>query len=61
MLPRSRHIRDLHDYIRYHNPDREVVESTIVSIFDLLYRDYSERLRSLASSLRGEIAYAAGD
>ncbi|MGH3831153.1 MAG: DEAD/DEAH box helicase [Pseudonocardiaceae bacterium] len=44
MLPTSRYIRDLIGYIRYHNPDEEVVDSAVVSMFDLLYRDYSDRL-----------------
>ena len=39
MLPTSRYIRDLVGYIRYHNPGEEVVDSAVVSVFDLLYRD----------------------
>jgi len=31
-----------------------VVDSSIVSVFDLLYRDYNERLRLLAGRLRNE-------
>jgi hypothetical protein len=57
MLPTSRHIRDLVGYIRYHNPGEEVVESAVISIFDLLYKKYSERLRPLAVRLKGELAY----
>lgn len=45
MLPRSRNLRDLMVYIQYHDPDQEVLESTIVSVFDLLYKDYSQRWR----------------
>ena len=45
MLPRSRNLRDLMVYIQYHDPDQEVLESTIVSVFDLLYKDHSQRLR----------------
>ena len=39
MLPKSRNLRDLIDYIQYHDPDQEVIDSTIVSVFDLLYKD----------------------
>lgn len=60
-LPRSRHIRELCDHIRYQNPGHETHESVIVSIFDLLYRDYSKRLASLASRLRGEMKYKSED
>lgn len=46
-MPSSRHIRDLVGHIRYHDPDEGIVDSSVVSIFDLLYRDFSRRLRSL--------------
>ncbi len=61
MLPTSRHIRDLVGYIRYHNPDDDVVDSTVVSVFDLLYRAYSRRLLPLAARLRRELKYASED
>lgn len=57
MMPASRHIRDLVGHIRYHDIDGQPVDSTIVSIFDLLYRDYSQRLRSLAARLRQDSRY----
>jgi hypothetical protein len=57
MLPTSRHIRDLVGYIGYQNPDAEPVESAVVSIFDLLYSAYSERLRSLAARLKKKSKY----
>ncbi|WP_280234218.1 AAA domain-containing protein [Nocardia cyriacigeorgica] len=44
-LPKSRHIRDLIGYIRHRDPDNAVVDSDVVSIFDLLYSDYNERRR----------------
>ena len=52
MLPTSRHIRDLVGYIRYRNPHEPVVDSAVISMFDLLYRDYSSRLQPLADRLR---------
>jgi very-short-patch-repair endonuclease len=61
MLPTSRHIRDLVGYIRYHNPGEDVVDSTVVSVFDLLYRAYSQRLRPLAARLRKELKYPSED
>jgi hypothetical protein len=61
MLPTSRHIRDLVGYIRYHNPGEDVADSTVVSVFDLLYRAYSQRLRPLAARLRKELKYPSED
>jgi AAA domain/Protein of unknown function (DUF2726) len=61
MLPTSRHIRDLVGYIRYHNPGEDVADSMVVSVFDLLYRAYSQRLRPLAARLRKELKYPSED
>ncbi|QIS22782.1 AAA domain-containing protein [Nocardia terpenica] len=44
-LPESRHLCDLIGYIRYRDPDNAVVDSDVVSIFDLLYTEYTERRR----------------
>ncbi|HEY7260685.1 MAG TPA: DUF2726 domain-containing protein [Trebonia sp.] len=61
MLPKSRHIRDLVGYICYHNPGDEIVDSAVISVFDLLYRAYSQRLRPLAVRLRKELKYPSED
>jgi AAA domain/Protein of unknown function (DUF2726) len=61
MLPASRHIRDLVGYIRYHHPGEDVVDSAVVSVFDLLYSAYSERLIPLAARLRKERPYKSED
>ena len=61
MPPTSRHIRDLVGYIRYHNPGEDVVDSTVVSVFDLLYRAYSQRLLPLAARLKKELRYPSED
>ncbi|WP_171042359.1 AAA domain-containing protein [Sinomonas gamaensis] len=61
MLPTSRNLRDLMGYIRYQDPDREIFESSIVSVFDLLYRNYSDRLRPLASKLHGRLSQKSED
>lgn len=57
MLPTSRHIQDLVGYIRYHNPGDEVVDSAVISVFDLLYTAYSQRLRPLAARLGKKFRY----
>jgi hypothetical protein len=61
MMPTSRHIQDLVGYIRYHNPGNEVVDSEVVSVFDLLYSAYSQRLRPLAARLRKQLKYPSED
>lgn len=58
--PKSRNLADLIDYIAYHNPDA-VQESAVVSIFDLLYRDYSQRLAPFAARVRRESRYLSED
>jgi AAA domain-containing protein/uncharacterized protein DUF2726 len=61
MMPTSRHIWDLVGYIRYHNPGEDVMGSTVISVFDLLYRAYSQRLQPLAARLRKELKYPSED
>jgi very-short-patch-repair endonuclease len=51
-MPSSRHVRDLVGHIRYLRPEEGLVDSTVVSIFDLLYRDFSRHLRSLDKRLK---------
>lgn len=60
-LSKSRYIRDLIDYIGYQDFDSGVVDSQVVSMFDLLYREYSERLKPLAARLRNELKYRSED
>jgi hypothetical protein len=50
-LPRSRHLRDLAGYIEYRYPDEQPGDSRVVSVFDLLYREYDEVLGPLAERL----------
>lgn len=57
MLPTSHHIRNLVGYIRYQNPDDEVTDSAVISVFDLLYTAYSRRLRSLAARVGKKSEY----
>ncbi|WP_425862769.1 AAA domain-containing protein [Arthrobacter sp. TWP1-1] len=59
MLPQSRNLRDLVHYIQYNNPGQEVFDSNIISVFDLLYRDYSPRLKPLAARLQHRSEYAS--
>jgi len=57
LLPASRHIRDLVGYIRYQNLFRELPESEVISIFDLLYQRRSHKLRELSARVRGPSNY----
>lgn len=45
MLPTSRHLRDLIGYIYYRDPRNALIDSDVVSVFDLLYTDYAKRVR----------------
>lgn len=56
-LPRTRYLRDLIGYIEYQRPGEANPESTVISIFDLLYKDYSARLEPLAARLRPDARY----
>ena len=56
-LPKSRHIRDLIGYIEYQYPDQAIIASTVVSVFDLLYRDYEAQLAPLAAKLNSSAKY----
>ena len=44
-------IKALLKYIKYNELDSEIVESQIVSVFDLLYKEYSHKLDKLNKSL----------
>ncbi|MBJ8338285.1 AAA family ATPase [Antrihabitans sp. YC3-6] len=50
-LRRTRNLRDLVDYIEYRDPTA-TLKSDVISVFDLLYRDYSARLAPLAARLK---------
>lgn len=56
-LPKSRYIRDLIGYIDYQYPNEVVTPSSVVSVFDLFYRDYDQRLAPLAARLGNSEAY----
>lgn len=56
--PKSRYLADLIGYIEYHDPEA-VRESSIVSIFDLLYKNYSARLKPFAKRVHGESKYTS--
>ncbi|MDF1487961.1 AAA domain-containing protein [Tessaracoccus caeni] len=59
--PRARNLRDLADYIRYRYPNNDQINETVISVFDLLYREYSRHLKPLAQRLRGEMDYKSED
>lgn len=58
-LPRSRHLRDLIGYIEYRYPDDQPGASRVVSVFDLLYREYDKVLGPLAARLSGDVGSPA--
>ena len=55
-VPRSKIIKALIDYVRFQNPS-QVTESGVLSVFDLLYKEYSERLNEFASRVHGDSRY----
>lgn len=55
-LPYTKYLRDLRRYIEYRDPDA-VTQSGVVSAFDLLYRDHSERLNELEGRLVNRSRY----
>jgi hypothetical protein len=59
MLPASRHLRDLVHFIHYQDPDDGVFESGVLSVFDLLYKEYSAALQPLAARLQTTSTFAS--
>lgn len=53
----GKEIKALLKYIKYNEMDSEIVESQIVSVFDLLYKEYSEKLDKLSKSLLNRRKY----
>lgn len=45
------HVRELLRYIQYNTLDEHIIKSQVVSIFDLLYRNHSDKLKVLKSKL----------
>ena len=54
---KGKHIGDLIRYIQYSTLDQNVIESKIVSIFDLLYRSYSQRLLQYKMKMEPDAQY----
>jgi hypothetical protein len=59
MLPASRHLRDLVQFIQYRDPEDGVFYSEVLSVFDLLYKEYSALLEPLAVRLQKTSAFAS--
>jgi len=53
----ARYLRDLVGYIQYHSPGQPLPQSSVLSVFDLLYREYSDRLAPLAARVTGDSRY----
>lgn len=54
---KGRHIGDLIRYIQYSTLDKNIVESKVVSIFDLLYRSYSRKLLQFKEKMNPDARY----
>ena len=52
-------IGDLIRYMEYNTLDDNIVESQIVSVFDLLYKDYSQKLRNFQRRVKQRSVYAS--
>ena len=50
-MKHGKHMRDLCHYIQYHTLDSQVIESDVISVFDLLYKNYSDKLKKLQARL----------
>lgn len=59
MLPASRHLRDLVRFIQYRDPEHGVFDSAVLSVFDLLYKEYSALLGPLAARLQNTSKFAS--
>lgn len=56
-LKKQSEIGDLIRYIEYSNPDNSVIKSNIVSVFDLLYKNYSNRLIPLKRKMNNNARF----
>ena len=56
-LKKRSEIGDLIRYIEYSNPDNNVFKSNIISVFDLLYKDYSKKLIPLKKRMKRNVRY----
>ena len=56
-LPRSKNLSRLVGWIRYNSPDVEYTQSRVISVFDLLYRNYSARLHSFQGRISQRSRY----
>lgn len=54
---KGKHIGDLIRYIQYSTLDENVVESQVVSVFDLLYKQYSKKLLPLKAKMNSNARY----
>ena len=54
---KGKDISDLIRYIQYNTLDKHIVESDVISIFDLLYRQYSSKLAPLKAKMKHNTRY----
>lgn len=56
-LQKGKDIGDLIRYIQYSTLDENIIESQVISVFDLLYRQYSSKLNSLKAKMNPNARY----
>ncbi|MGC4018551.1 MAG: AAA domain-containing protein [Muricomes sp.] len=54
---KGKNIGDLIRYIQYSTLDENIIQSQVVSVFDLLYRQYSSKLNSLRDKMNPDARY----
>ena len=54
---KGKNIGDLIRYIQYSTLDENIIESQVISVFDLLYRQYSSKLNSLKAKMDPNARY----
>lgn len=57
LFKEGKDINDLIRYMQYSTLDENVIESKIVSVFDLLYRQYSSKLGALKAKMNPDTKY----
>lgn len=56
---KGENIHDLIRYIRYNTLDKNIIESNVVSVFDLLYKKHSEKLINIKQKMSNILKYTS--
>ncbi|MBE5875708.1 MAG: DUF2726 domain-containing protein [Lachnospiraceae bacterium] len=54
---KGKEIGDLIRYIHYNTLDKNIIESNVISVFDLLYKEYSPKLNDLKQKMKKNARY----